>query len=228
MEAVEAGAKTLLIDEDTSATNFMIRDELMQRVVNREAEPITPFIDRVSELFETYGISTVLVAGSSGAYFHKADCILQMKQYEPVEITGLAKKEAAAYPILSAPVEPYQMPEIKRVIKPDLSLRKDDRLKIKTMGRDSFFINKETVDLRYVEQLVDLEQVTALAYLLKYAQLHVFDGKKSLRDAVDTLEIQMEKNGLAVACDSSYVPAGLAKPRRQEIFACINRYRRLE
>jgi predicted ABC-class ATPase len=228
MEAVEAGTKTLLIDEDTSATNFMIRDELMQRVVNREFEPITPFIDRVEELFTGYGISTVLVAGSSGAYFHKADCILQMKQYEPVEITELAKKEAKNYPILSAPIEPYQMPQIKRAVKPEISLRKDDRIKIKTMGRDLFSLNKETVDLRYVEQLVDTEQVTALAYLLKYAQLHIFDGKKSMKDAIDALEAQMEKCGLAAICDSSYVPSGLAKPRRQEIFACMNRYRKLE
>ena len=77
IEAMEAGTRAFLIDEDTSATNFMIRDELMQRVVNRDAEPIVPFIDRVEELYHTYGISTVLVAGSSGSYFHKAGCIIQ-------------------------------------------------------------------------------------------------------------------------------------------------------
>ena len=89
---MEAGTKAFLIDEDTSATNFMIRDELMQRVVNRDAEPIVPFIDRVEELYQTYGISTVLVAGSSGSYFHKADCIIQMNRYEPFEITYRVSK----------------------------------------------------------------------------------------------------------------------------------------
>ena len=67
IESMEAGAKALLIDEDTSATNFMIRDELMQRVIHREMEPITPFIERIRELYEQYDISTVIVAGSSGA-----------------------------------------------------------------------------------------------------------------------------------------------------------------
>ena len=95
VEAMEAGAETFLIDEDTSATNFMIRDELMQRVVNREDEPITPFIDRIRELYEQYGISTILVAGSSGSYFHVADCIVQMNRYKPQEITAFAKEEAA-------------------------------------------------------------------------------------------------------------------------------------
>ena len=75
--------RAFLIDEDTSATNFMIRDEVMQRVVNREDEPITPFIDRIRELYEQYGISTILVAGSSGSYFHVADCIVQMNRYKP-------------------------------------------------------------------------------------------------------------------------------------------------
>ena len=78
VEGIEAGTKLLLIDEDTSATNFMIRDELMQRVIHREMEPITPFIERIRELYEEYDISTVIVAGSSGAYFHIADSVIQM------------------------------------------------------------------------------------------------------------------------------------------------------
>lgn len=227
VEAMEAGCMTLLMDEDTSATNFMIRDELMQRVVNRESEPIIPFIDRVEELFRVYGISTILVAGSSGAYFHKADCILQMKQYEPVDITELAKNEAAAYPIVTAPEKEHRAPEENRVAKPDMSLRNDDRMKLKVMGKDGFSFNRETVDLRYVEQLTDTEQLAALAYLLKYAELHLFDGKKNLKDVVEKLEQKLMTEGLAAVCESSYVPTGLAMPRKQEIFACINRYRKL-
>lgn len=227
VEAMEAGCMTLLMDEDTSATNFMIRDELMQRVVNRESEPIIPFIDRVEELFRVYGISTILVAGSSGAYFHKADCILQMKQYEPVDITELAKNEAAAYPIVTTPEKEHRALEENRVAKPDMSLRNDDRMKLKVMGKDGFSFNRETVDLRYVEQLTDTEQLAALAYLLKYAELHLFDGKKNLKDVVEKLEQKLMTEGLAAVCESSYVPTGLAMPRKQEIFACINRYRKL-
>ena len=96
VEGIEAGTKLLLIDEDTSATNFMIRDELMQRVIHREMEPITPFIERIRELYEEYDISTVIVAGSSGAYFHIADSVIQMDRYMPKDITAFAKKEAEA------------------------------------------------------------------------------------------------------------------------------------
>ena len=99
IEAMEAGSRVFLIDEDTSATNFMIRDELMQSVVGRESEPITPYIDRLRELYENYGISSIIVAGSSGSYFHKADHIIQMRQYIPEEITNFAKVKAAEYPL---------------------------------------------------------------------------------------------------------------------------------
>lgn len=98
LKAWKAGASVMLIDEDTSATNFMIRDELMQRVIHRDMEPITPFIDRILELYQVYGISTVIVAGSSGAYFHIADTIIQMDRYEPKEITKLAKETAKEFP----------------------------------------------------------------------------------------------------------------------------------
>lgn len=227
VEAMEAGTQTFLIDEDTSATNFMIRDELMQRVVHREDEPITPFIDRIRELYENYGISTILVAGSSGSYFHKADCILQMNQYKPVEITALARKEAERFPMPAAEVPPSVKPSFLRHIRPERAFKEDGRIKLKTMGKDGISINRETIDVRYVEQLADSEQLSALAYLFRYAQVHIFDGRRTLTESVDLLEELLEQKGLAAVCESSYLPCGLAMPRRQEIFACINRYRRL-
>ena len=227
IEAMEAGTSLMLIDEDTSATNFMIRDELMQRVVNRDSEPITPFIDRVQELFTQYHISTILVAGSSGSYFHKADCILQMDHYLPKDITEFAKQEAAAFPIPNDPVKPCTAPSFHRIVKSDFNFKKNDRIKLKTQGRDSVLINKETIDLRYVEQLADSEQLSALGILVKYAQLHIFDGKKTLSEAVEELCRMLDKKGLPAVCEGSYVPCGYAVPRKQEIFACLNRYRSL-
>ncbi len=226
VEAMEAGTQAFLIDEDTSATNFMIRDELMQRVVNREDEPITPFIDRIEELYREYGISTVLVAGSSGSYFHKADCVIQMNQYRPVEITESAKAEAERFPMPPSQPPRQTKPQFARCVKADRAFR-EDRMKMKTMGRDGISINRDTIDVRYVEQLVDSEQLAALGYLLKYAQCHVFDGKKTMGQAVDYLEKLLAEKGLAAICESSYLPCGLAMPRRQEIFACVNRYRKL-
>lgn len=227
IESIEAGSKLFLIDEDTSATNFMIRDELMQRVVHRDVEPITPFIDRIEELYEKYSISSIIVAGSSGSYFHKADCILQMDHYIPRDITDFAKKEAEEFPILTEPALRCKEPSFDRCAGVDRAFKGNDRIKIKTLGRDSISINRDTVDLRYVEQLADVEQLTTLGYMIKYAQLHLFDGKKSLQEVVDVLVEIISRKGLAAICESSYLPSNLALPRRQEIFACFNRYRGL-
>ena len=238
VEAMEAGAKTFLIDEDTSATNFMIRDELMQRVVSREAEPIIPFIDRVRELYEEYGISTVLVAGSCGSYFHKADCILQMSRYQPMEITEFAKKEAENYPYFLGEPEAAKSPDFKRVVKRDTAFAKEDRIKMRTDGLDGFSINREDVDLRYVEQLVDAEQLTALSHMIKHMKLHVFDGRKTLGEAVEALYTRINNGGFQAVFGknsaqgfetegSGQLPGNLAMPRKQELYAALNRCRSL-
>ena len=227
VEAMEAGAKALLIDEDTSATNFMIRDELMQRVIHRDMEPITPFIDRIRELYERSGISTVIVAGSSGAYFHIADTIVQMDRYVPREITAEAKKEAENFPALSGLEEPADQPVFHRCPGQNRAYRGNDRIKMKTMGREGVQINRESIDLRYVEQITDSEQVTALGYCVRYAEKNFFGGTTPIQDVVDKLEEKIRKSGLAGLCESTSNVACLAMPRRQEIFACFNRYRGL-
>ena len=226
IEAMEAGTSLLLIDEDTSATNFMIRDELMQRVVNREEEPIIPFIDRVSELYEREGISTILVAGSSGSYFHKADTVIQMKQYLPVEITDFAKKEAEQFPLVLEHIAEAKLPSFERIVKRDVAFQKENRIKMKALGKEAVSVNREEVDLRLVEQLTDHEQLEALVQILKYMKLHMFDGKRTLQEAVEELYTAMQKKEFAAFCTGG-IPGNLALPRKQEIYAVLNRCRGL-
>lgn len=227
IESMEAGASVMLIDEDTSATNFMIRDELMQRVIHRDMEPITPFIDRILELYQVYGISTVIVAGSSGAYFHIADTIIQMDRYEPKEITKLAKETAKDFPAMSGMENPAEKPVFIRCPRQGRGFKPNDRIKMKTMGKEMVQLNRENIDLRYVEQLADTEQVSALGYCVRYAEKHLFQGKDSIQNVVDKLEEKICREGLSSLCESNASVANLAMPRRQEIFACLNRYRGL-
>ena len=227
VESMEAGARVLLIDEDTSATNFMVRDELMQRVIHRDMEPITPFLDRIRALYEDFGVSTVLVAGSSGAYFHVADCVIQMDRYVPRDVTALAKREAAAFPLAGTAPERAGEPSYDRRPSPSPEFR-GDRVKMKTLGRDGVTINRETVDLRYVEQLADSEQVSALGCCLLYAQRHLLDGRRTLGQVAEELEELMDRRGLDALCEDRAGGVFLARPRKQEIFACFNRYRGLK
>ena len=190
-------------------------------------EPITPFISRVRDLYEKLGISSILVAGSSGSYFHVADTVIQMKEYVPYDITDRAKTTAAEFPPFTASVRPFSVPAFHRCPQPGKGLTGSDRTKVKVMGRESILINKSLTDLRAVEQLTDSEQLNGLAALLLEAAEHKMDSKKTLVQVVDLLEKQMDEKGLASLLAPGR-PSDLARPRRQEIFACLNRCRELQ
>lgn len=230
VEAMEAGSRLFLVDEDTSATNFMIRDELMQKVVHSNMEPITPFSLRVRQLYEKAQISTILVAGSSGSYFYEADYIIQMKEYQPEDITKMAK--TAAQEFASHDDKAMENNKVSELYIPDFSrpriwLKKADmrdRVKMKVMGRDSISINKETIDLRYVEQLVDTGQLAGLANVVWYIRTHFLSEDMSMTETVNRTEELLKTTGFEKICEGR-VPGNLTVPRRQEIFACLNRWR---
>ena len=239
VESMEAGSKVFLLDEDTSATNFMVRDSFMQRVICREKEPITPFLERARDLYEKEGISTILVAGSSGAFFHIADTVIQMDNYMPVDITEKVRELCRDYPLNENTAAGFKTPQSHRIMSKNTLLNgskkayyghskaqdKPERLKVKVHGRDGFSIGKQEVDLRYVEQLIDSEQTGALGALLKYAVEKLIDGKRTLPEIVELLCSKLEKEGLSFLSEG-YTSCGYAVPRRQEVYACFNRYRR--
>ena len=225
VEGIEAGTRLFLIDEDTSATNFMVRDEFMQQVISREKEPITPFLERARDLYERSGISTILVAGSSGAFFYIADYILQMDCYNTVDITSKVKAMCDSHITPRTQAPNYCIPEFQRVL-PKYSGGKNSHrpMKVKAFGLESISLDKSSVDVRYVEQLTDAEQTTALAYMLRYILENKLDGKNTVQDIVKAVELSLENKGFAPFC-GTYIPCGLARPRVQEIYACLNRFR---
>ena len=238
VEGIEAGSHLFLLDEDTSATNFMVRDAFMQKVVSPDKEPITPFLARARDLYEKMDISTILVAGSSGAFFHIADTVIQMDQYEPVDITKKAKDLCREFPIAEDKAKPFEKPVLHRIMEKDKNgavKRRDYRtgvikdagehLKVKTLGVDGFALGKQNVDLRYLEQLIDSEQTAALGQLLKYAIENLVDGKRSIADVVEYLQVKLDKEGMQFTAGRGTLAGGLAIPRKQEIYACFNRYR---
>ncbi len=322
VEGIEAGARLFLIDEDTSATNFMVRDEFMQQVISRDKEPITPFLERAGDLYGKAGISTILVAGSSGAFFYIADNILMMDCYRPVDITERVKALCQGHtaPRVQAPgfglpaFEKRVLPAFRKAQKgrgrgwdgkelqtrnigygagsaegdagmqengggrrgrnggydvaeerrydggdgqaygnanrggrgggygPDAGGRgageehgrggrgdrggdgRHEHMKTKSYGLESFSMDREEVNVRYLEQLLDSEQVNALAHLLRFGLEQVMDGKKTVRQTVETIWDAWEKQNWKPFA-GSFVPCGLAKPRIQELYACLNRFR---
>ncbi|MDY5987229.1 MAG: ABC-ATPase domain-containing protein [Lachnoclostridium sp.] len=232
VEAVESGAGALLIDEDTSATNFMVRDALMQSVIAKEQEPITPFISRARELYEKQGVSVILVAGSSGAYFYIADKILQMDTYRTYDITERVKKICTDWD--DAPEEMEEGSEkvwkkYNRLLKAGKVEKKHGQIKTKQFGKDSFSIGREPVDIKYVEQIADSEQTTTLSCVLKVI-LERMEGQReqNLDMMIEKVWKEMEQTGLRTLVSGSYISSSMAMVRKQEIYACLNRYRGFE
>ena len=335
VEGMEAGTRLFLIDEDTSATNFMVRDEFMQQVISRDKEPITPFLERAGDLYEKGGISTILVAGSSGAFFYIADHILMMDCYRPVDITERVKGLCGGHTAPRVQAPGFAVPAFDRVLPAfwkaqkgrgrgwdgkELETRnigytgeedgrdtemqgrgrenrgrgawdgrgysigesmgsgrnrgssageymtseggaeseygvengrgagsrnggedrgrgsrgrggdrggqdgRHDHMKTKSFGLESFSMDREEVNVRYLEQLLDPEQVNALAHLLRYGLEQVMDGRKTVRQTVEIIWNAWEKQGWKPFA-GSFVPCGLARPRIQELYACLNRFR---
>lgn len=232
VEALEAGSGLLLMDEDTSATNFMVRDRLMQRVISREEEPITPFLERAKDISEKAGASLVLVVGSCGDYFYIADRVIQMDCYRAKDITAAARAalEGSEAPVTSAPG--FRLPEGDRVIplSGSAQTRKNyrgdgfvrERLKVKRFGKTSFAVGERELDLRYLEQLADGCQTQALAFMVRYARENL--SGLGVREVAERLARLMDQQGLGAVCGDKVIPAGVARPRIQEIYACFNRY----
>lgn len=222
MEAVAAGASTLLIDEDTSATNFMIRDERMQQLIPAKDEPITPFVQRVRPLFTEKGVSTILVAGGSGAFFDVADYVIAMNSYVPSDVTSAAHELADYDPTAPAASKVFGPEPQRRLRKQQL-----ERKPAKAAGTNAIRYGKQEVDLSAVTQLVDAAQVGGLAHTFDMI-MEWSDGRSDLAELVDDVCREMDNHGIDALSPHNGHPGLYARPRRQEIFAAVNRYRRLE
>lgn len=224
IEGIETGTKLFLIDEDTSATNFMIRDTIMQKLVCREKEPITPFIDVATSLYKKLGISTILVAGSSGDFFDIADLVIQMDNYEPYEVTEKAKELSRGN--IDHKNEVDINIDFNRILLEGTIESGPKGVKIKTLGRDGISINKENIDLRAVEQIVDSEQLNTIGAVMKWVESNLMGKELTLSEVVDRSLEEVNK-GLINIDRIKGGNGSLAMPRKQEILCAYNRYRKL-
>lgn len=224
VEGIESGTRVFLIDEDTSATNFMIRDNIMQQLVARDKEPITPFIDVAKSLYNKKGISTILVAGSSGDFFDIADLVIQMDNYEPFEVTEKAKS------LIKENNEHGKDLDINinfdRVILKGTIESGPKGIKIKTLGKDGLSINKENIDLRAVEQIVDSEQLNTIGAIMKYVENNLMGKNLTLIEITDKMINEINNNLINI--DKTKGGYGsLATVRKQELISAYNRFRKL-
>ena len=233
LEAIEVGATTLLLDEDTSATNFMVRDARMQALVHKEHEPITPFVDRIRELYERHGVSTVLVMGGCGDYFDMADTIIAMQEYQPLDVTEEAQRIAREFQTQREIETTSPLSEIKSRIPVLESLdpsRGNREVKIEARSVDAVTFGREVIDLSGVEQLVDVSQTRAVGYAIYLASRRLMEGQIGLKAMVQGLVELFDDaglDGLDPYHQGERHPGNFARPRAFEIAAALNRLRTL-
>ncbi|GAA3735304.1 ABC-ATPase domain-containing protein [Salinactinospora qingdaonensis] len=220
-ESLEAGATVLLVDEDTTATNLMIRDSRMQRLVHGDREPLTPFVDLVRPFAREHGISTVLVMGGSGDYFDVADQVIMLDGYRPYDVTERARELAAQRS------DAEVTPPVNRVIDPrsvDSTARGRSRIKRRDM--DVLTFGETDIDVRHLTQLTDPSQIIGVGLALRLLRDEgLLDGERTLSEALDALEERLDREGTDLLGRGH--SGDHALPRRFEIAAALNRLRTL-
>ncbi|HBL10570.1 MAG TPA: ATPase, partial [Cyanobacteria bacterium UBA11162] len=229
IEALEAGAKVLLVDEDTAATNFMIRDRRMQQLIAKDKEPITPFIDKVRQLYTDYGVSTILVMGGSGDYFDVADTVIAMENFEPQEVSEKAKAIAEQHRterISEGGKEFGQItPRIPLAESIDPS-RGNREVKLKVRDVDEVVFGTEEIDLAAVEQIAEKGQLRAIAQAIVYGKRQYINGQHTLPEVLNRVMADIESKGLDIL--TNFPEGDLVIFRRFELAAALNRLRTLK
>ncbi|MBE4287901.1 ABC-ATPase domain-containing protein [Vibrio parahaemolyticus] len=220
-ESIEAGATSLLIDEDTSATNFMIRDERMQALVAKGDEPITPLVDRIGQLRDELDISTIIVMGGSGDYLDVANTVIQMHDYQTVDVTEKAKQVIAQHPTQrhnesEESLQTFRPRALNRVAL--MNILTDGKFRVSAKGKDSLRFGKEFTDLSALEQIESADEVNAIGWLwFQLAQLPGWcnNPAKEIEDMLSgEWHASLPKQG------------DLAKPRTLDVMAALNRMRK--
>ncbi|ABW28514.1 ABC-ATPase domain-containing protein [Acaryochloris marina] len=227
IEALELDAKVLLIDEDTTATNLMIRDRRMQSLIAKDQEPITPFIDQICPLYEEHGVSSILVMGGSGDYFEVADTVIALTAYRPENVTGQAHAIAGQYPSdrtceAGQPIGTHQPRTLH--LNPSALEWKGRPAKVKVHELREIILGREAIDLSYVEQLVESGQLRAIAAAILY--LHQSPPTDlNFAQAIRAILYQLSTDGLSAL--SSFPEGNFVAFRRFELAAALNRWRDL-
>ena len=226
LEALEVGSKLLLMDEDTCATNFMIRDERMQMLVAKAKEPITPFLDRIQEINEIHGVSVILVMGGSGDYFDPADNVITMENFKPRVVTEEAKRLVKNNPGQRKKETTFPFPPIceRRWDISRLKFSKGKReARIRTTGLDTLTLGEMEIDVRYIEQIAEEGQLSLCGWILKQLQFTLNESDISFAEGLQKIFLEIEKkefDGLLPYND------GLQTiPRLQDVMGVINRIR---
>ncbi|MBQ8496919.1 MAG: ABC-ATPase domain-containing protein [Clostridia bacterium] len=229
MEAIDCGAKLLLIDEDRSATNFMIRDRMMKELIKKE--PITPFTDRVNELYAAHDVSTILVIGGSGEYLSVADKIYMMEDYLIHDVTDRSKTISNSHGVTSDLPSSANWSQNRILYSDRFSSYPEgsgtEKLEVSDMG--FIIIGDEKIDVRGLHDIVSSRQLDTLGFMLRYLEVTNNDRKINIEKKINDLYAQIDDEGIDFLYSAFFTTCErfLDLPRKSELMALINRMRKI-
>ena len=226
LEALEVGAKTFLLDEDTLATNFMIRDKRMKALIAKDKEPITPFVEHVRAFYEKAGISTVIVMGGSGDYFNLADVVIGMIEYRPHDLTKQAhvigKKGSSLCNFNVKPISEIHRVPLPNILSPSKGKRD---VFIRSEDISLLLFGENRVQLGAIEQLVHTSQLRAIGHAIHYGRCFI-DGERSIKEIIQLILEDIDEKGLDCLSELE-IRGDFAEFRKYELAAALNRFRTL-
>jgi len=219
-EAMESGARVLLLDEDSSATNLLVRDARMRQLITPDKEPITPLVERVRQLHSDRGVSLVMVVGGVGDYLAVADTVIAMDNWEARVVTAQAHALAGDVPQAPGPL-PVAAP---RPLEPR-SLEPSGRGRVRARSDRGVSYGGEEVDLLAVEQVLDASHAATLGHAMRV--LSELSEPTPMPRALDKLGAILAAEGLDALSPYREPVGDIIHPRRHELAAALNRLRTL-
>jgi len=224
IEALEVGARVIIMDESDSCPGFFGGDDRVQSLLG-EREGIASLASRARQLAQELGVSTIIGGHAAVASFIPiADTILSIKDGVITNITKEAKASLSSIPEPSVP--PYdftQLIETARWVIPssiDASVgRMDGVIHVEDTGTVTF--GRYTIRLGITHQVADIQQTLTLGLIIEYARQRYLDKPRPLRELLDLVERDLSTEGLEQI--TREVRGDLARPRRYEIAAALNR-----
>ena len=217
IESVEAGAQTLLMDEDTCATNLLVRDRHMRALIPAHSEPITPLVDRIAQMTKTWDVSIIMVVGGMGAYLGVADHVIAMDHFIARDVTTIAKALDIPAPQPSQPLSNI-CPRVPRA--KQWAIRK-----IRARDKKHITLDKQELDVAAVEQIIDAAHAKTIGHALRFIYEHLINGSRDISQVLNALDAILNDEGVEALAASDRPPGDLIRPRRYEVAAALSRFR---
>lgn len=224
IEMIEAGARVLLLDESTSDPEFLSGDQRVSALLNSKKR--VSLVEIARQLVDELDISIIVAGGANVAeYLPLADNVFKIEAGKVANITEAVKSQDLPAPEQQHLADISRLLDVQRYIMPSSinATCGEKNVVVEAIDRDIFQFGRNSVDVSSASQIAGIYQTNTIGQVIYYARLRYIDGETPLQQVLDMIDRDLTKDGLAGLTPE--VRGDLARPRRYEIAAALNRLR---